>query len=166
MLVVVSDSSRLISLTRLGRWSLLRELHDSVFIPQAVWDEVAVGGAGLPESTALREAVRVGWVQVKRPVTAGAPLGEAAEQLGRADGEGILLARELDALLPTDDAEVRVLAESVAVKVSGTVGLLVRAKRDGKIERLRPLLDQLRAQTNFHMSEKLYQTALSDSDEA
>jgi len=41
MLAVVSDSSPLIYLTRLGQMALLRVLHDSVLVPQAVWDEVS-----------------------------------------------------------------------------------------------------------------------------
>lgn len=166
MLAVVSDSSPLIYLTRLGRLSLLRELHDSVFVPQAVWDEVAVGGEGLPECAGLREAVAAGWVRVKLPREKPSALGEGAKDLGRADVEAILLARELGAVLLTDDAEVRELAERVAVKVSGTVGLLVRAKREGMLDYLTPVLNQLRTQTNFRMSQKLYQGALRDGGEA
>lgn len=166
MLAVVSDSSPLIYLTRLGWLSLLRELHDSVFVPPAVWEEIAVGGEGLPESAALRDAVTRGWIKVKSPSANEATLGKAAEQLGRADVEAILLARELQAILLTDDSEVRDLAESIAVKVSGTVGLLVRAKREKRIDCLKPILDQLRTQTNFHIGEKLYQAALRDAGEA
>ncbi len=165
MLAVVSDSSPLIYLTRLGHLSLLRKLHESVFVPQAVWDEVAVGGKGLPESAALQEAVGDGWISVKSPAGSASVLGNGAKDLGRADVEAILLARELGAILLTDDAEARDAAESVAVKVTGTVGLLVRARMEGHIPHLQPVLDQLRKRTNFRMTEKLYQQALQEGGE-
>lgn len=165
MLAVVSDSSPLIYLTRLGRLPLLRECFDRSFVPLAVWDEVAVRGWGLPESVALREAVAEGWIQVRRPGGNAADLGKAAESLGRADAEAVLLARELGALLLTDDAEVREAAASVALRVTGTVGLLLRAKRERKIGQLKPLLELLRARTNFRMSDTLYQTVLREAGE-
>lgn len=166
MLAVVSDSSPLIYLTRLGRLPLLRALHDTVIVPQGVWHEVAVGGEGLPESTALRAAVSEGWIQVKLPAQPAIELGEAAERLGRADIEAVLLAKQLGAVLLTDDSEARELAESISVRVSGTVGLLVRAKREQQIDRLKPLLDYLRTETNFRMSERLYVMALHEGGES
>jgi predicted nucleic acid-binding protein len=44
MLAVVSDSSPLIYLTRLDQMPLLQRLHERVIVPQAVWQEVAIGG--------------------------------------------------------------------------------------------------------------------------
>ena len=72
MHLIVADSSPLIYLTRLGFFSLLRILHDSVIVPASVWNEVVIGGAGLPESKALQTAVADGWIQVMAP-TVNAP---------------------------------------------------------------------------------------------
>lgn len=160
MLAVVSDSSPLIYLTRLRQFPLLQLLHDAVYVPQAVWEEVAVRGQGFPEAAALRGAVSDGWIQIKQPSTAALSLGPEASQLGQADIDSILLARELNAVLLTDDTEARLLAEKVAVKVSGTIGLLIRAKTGGHITQLRVLLDELRSNTNFRMSDRLYLSAL------
>lgn len=166
MLALVSDSSPLIYLTRLGCLSLLWELHERVFVPQAVWSEITVGGEGLPEAVALRAAVVAGSVQVVALSSGTAASGDAAERLGRADVEAVLLARELGAVLLADDLEVRELARRLAVEVTGTIGLLLRAKRAKRIHRLKPLLDQLLTQTNFRMSASLLQAALSDAGEA
>jgi hypothetical protein len=165
MLAVVSDSSPLIYLTRLAQFGLLRQLHDRVLIPQAVWDEVAVGGQGLPESENLRHAVAAGWIQVKSPTVSLPKLSPQAAALGRGELEAIALAKELGALLLTDDSDGREVAESIGVKVSGTVGLLIRARAEGHITRVRPFLDKLRAETNFRMSESLYRQALAESGE-
>jgi hypothetical protein len=159
MLAVVADASPLIYLARLGRFLLLRELHDAVFVPPAVWAEVAIRGEGWPESRELKAGVSEGWIQIRR-ATSDAPLGSAAEHLGRADTEAILLARELRAVLLTDDAEAREVAEALSVKVAGTIAVLIRARLEGKIDRLQPVLDQLRTETNFRMSEAVYTQAL------
>jgi predicted nucleic acid-binding protein len=45
---VVSDSSTLISLAVIGRFSLLQSLYQTILIPPAVWDEVVVQGAERP----------------------------------------------------------------------------------------------------------------------
>ena len=47
-MTVVSDASALINLARIGELELLRQLYGEVLIPQAVWREVVVKGAGQP----------------------------------------------------------------------------------------------------------------------
>jgi predicted nucleic acid-binding protein len=54
MLAVVSDSSPLVYLTRLDRFELLCQLYDRVFIPPAVWQEVAMEGAARPEGAKVK----------------------------------------------------------------------------------------------------------------
>lgn len=165
MLAVVSDSTPIIYLTRLQLLSLLRRLHETVIIPEAVWQEVTVGGQGLPESGFLRQAVADGWIQIKTPSSDESSLGTIAVGLGRGEVEAILLAKELRALLLTDDAEGRELAERVGLKVSGTLGVLIRGKTEGHLPSLRSLLDRLRRETNFRMTDQLYRNALKDGGE-
>jgi hypothetical protein len=45
-MIVVCDSSPLISLAAIGQFSLLHRLYGTLVIPQAVYDEVVVRGAG------------------------------------------------------------------------------------------------------------------------
>jgi len=45
---VVSNSSALINLARIGKLTLLRELFGVLIVPDAVWKEVVVEGAGQP----------------------------------------------------------------------------------------------------------------------
>ena len=78
MHLIVADSSPVIYLTRLGFFSLLRILHDSVIVPASVWNEVVIGGAGLPESQALQTAVADGWIQVMAPTVNAPALGARA----------------------------------------------------------------------------------------
>jgi predicted nucleic acid-binding protein len=42
--MVVSDSSALINLARIGKLALLRDLYGEIYIPEAVWQEAVVRG--------------------------------------------------------------------------------------------------------------------------
>ncbi len=59
--VVVSDSSPLIHLSRIGRLYLLREFFKEILIPQAVYHEVVVDGEGRPGSRKVKESP---WIRV------------------------------------------------------------------------------------------------------
>jgi uncharacterized protein len=166
MLAVVSDSSPLIYLTRLQVFHVLRDLHDQIFVPKGVWEEIVTGGSGLPEASNLEQAVREGWVHVRVSGLQPSLLGSTAERLGRGELEAILLAKELKAILLTDDSDARHAAERIGIRVSGTLGTLVRAKRKGHVPEVKPLLERLRTETNFRISEQLYQRALAESGES
>ena len=165
MLVVVADSSPVIYLTRLGLFNMLRALHDEVIVPLAVWNEIVVGGAGFPESEELQRAVADGWIAVRSPGESVAALGSGAATLGAGEIQAIQLARETFAMLVTDDSEARAFAEQLGVRVTGTVGLLIRARNEGHVPELRPVLDRLLTETNFRMSDQLYRAALNLSGE-
>jgi predicted nucleic acid-binding protein len=57
---VVSNSSALINLTRIGKLTLLRELFGVLIVPDAVWQEVVVEGAGQPGADEIGSA---DWIQ-------------------------------------------------------------------------------------------------------
>lgn len=163
MLAVVADSSPLIYCTRLGVFSLLRRLHNSVLDPPAVWDEVTVGGVGREEERNVRQAASEGWIRVQAP-TVVIPEVVSRTDLGRGEIEAILLASQVQAILLTDDADARQAAEKFSIAVTGTVGLLVRLKSGDHVKAVKPPLDNLRL-TNFRMSESLYRNALMEARE-
>lgn len=56
------------------------------------------------------------------------------------------------------------MARALGLKVAGTIGILLRAKFQGKIESLREELERLRA-TGFCLSEELYEKVLREVGE-
>lgn len=117
-------------------------------------DEIAVGralGVRLPDLSALE------WVQVRQPASAKAlPL---INDLGPGETEVLMLGLELEAVVILDDGFARKVAETVGLKFTGTLGLLLDAKHDGHIPAIRPLLDQLQA-LRFRVSPQTRQTLL------
>lgn len=159
MPAVISDASPLIYLTHLGRFALLGELHGSVLIPPAVWREVGERGAQRTEGRMLRAAVDAGWIKIEAPA-AVAPADPALEQLGAGEREAIQLAFEKHATLIIDEAEGRAVALQLGIKLSGTLGVLVEAKRRGLLTQVRPEVERLIGETTFRVSEKVRQHIL------
>jgi predicted nucleic acid-binding protein len=153
-LIIVSNSSPLIGLGAIGRLELLHGLFGEIFIPDAVVHEVR----------SVRTS-KVVWV-VPRPVE-DLLLAQALEaELDRGEAEAIALALELKAdLLLMDERRGRRLASGFGLKVLGVLGVLVAAKRQGLIEKVEPLLLDLREGAGFRVSEALFQRALEEAGE-
>lgn len=160
MLLVVCDSTPLIYLARLGRFDLLRQLYELVLIPQAVWHEVAVKGAQFVEGTAVQVAVKAGWMRVETPVGHLQVSPSEAEDLDPGEEEALQLAIERDAMIAIDESHGRDVAKRLGLRITGTVGILVRARHEGVIPALAPELARLR-QTTFRVSEAVIREALA-----
>jgi predicted nucleic acid-binding protein len=86
-------------------------------------------------------------------------------QMDEGEAEAIALALELeDVLLILDDKKARRVAQQMGMKVIGTVGMLLRAKRQGVIAEVKPLLLKL-TEADFRISQGIIQEALRLSGE-
>lgn len=142
--LAVSDSTALITLARIERLALLPRLIGRILIPDAVRAETGTD---------------VDWLSV-RAIRNSALIAALRTQVGPGEAEALALAAETPgAVLILDDKKARRLAAAMTLPVVGTVGLVVRAKREGVVPACRPLLDELRA-ADFHMSPALYRDAL------
>ena len=153
-MIVVSNSSPLISLGAIGRLELLHDLFGEISIPLAVLQEVRSVDIS-PET----------WI-VSRDV-GSPPLSQVLEsELDRGEAEAIALAIELRAdLLLMDERRGRRLASRLGLKVLGVLGILVDAKRIGLIEKIEPVLVELREKAGFRISTALYERALQEAGE-
>lgn len=165
MAAVVSDSSVLISLAAIRQFGLLPLLYGEVFVPDAVWREVANTSSGSPGVSEAHAARATGWLKV---ATAGnRPLVTQLEAtLDPGEAEAIALAVErAPCLLLIDESDGRRVARAMGVPRTGTVGVLLRAKVDGHVAALKPLLDELIAQHHFRLHHDLYRQAVIESGE-
>jgi predicted nucleic acid-binding protein len=159
--MVICDSSSLIHLGGIGRLGLLRELYGKLIIPKAVWREVVEEGKGRAGVVEVQEARLAGWIEV-RPASQESLLKSLKQELDDGEAEVICLAVELKAsLVLLDETEARRVAGLYELKKTGAVGVLIRARLDGKLEALRPELDRLRNEAGFWLEEKLYRQALA-----
>lgn len=80
------------------------------------------------------------------------------------EAEAIAVARARDALLIIDDDRGRRLALRLGLRIKGTLGILVLAKRRGLLARVRPLIEGL-PQRGIYVSQRLIDAVLLDVDE-
>lgn len=85
---IVSNASILINLARIGKLSLLHKLHGELIIPEAVWQEVVVEGAGQPGAVGGKTATWIKrgseWIKL----TARRPSGSPSSSKCSASGKG------------------------------------------------------------------------------
>lgn len=138
---VICNTSPIQYLYQLELLYLLPALTERVIVPPAVVEELSVGralGVNLPDLATLN------WVTVRRPVSE--PALPLVTDLGPGETEVLMLALELhEAVVVLDDALARRVAETLGLRLTGTLGLLLDAKRAGLIAAVGRLLDQLEA---------------------
>ena len=136
-LTVVSDTSPLLYLHRVGQLDLLRRLYGRIFVPEQVGDEIKAGGADGPDIRSLS------WIQ---PRTIGVPtMLRMVPDLGPGEAGAIALALETGphSLLLLDDRLARRIAIRHNVPMTGTAGVLLKAKQMGFISSVRSLIEEL-----------------------
>ncbi len=161
-MIVVSDTSPVLSLALIGQLDLLKQLYGSIVIPRAVHDEIVVGGAAYENGNAI---VRQPWISVGA-ATNSIVIALLLRELDRGESEAIALAIELKAqLLLIDEFKGRRLAEYLGLPHVGVVDLLGEAKRHHYLPAIKPTLDALMDRAHFHVSAKLYQRTLQTAGE-
>lgn len=160
---VVSDSSVLIALSSTGFLALIKERFPAgIVIPEAVWREVVVDGG---EKRGAHSVAKADWIRVasakdRRTVS----LLQTDLDLGEA--EAIALAKEIDAdVILIDERNARKAAQHMQLKVLGTVGILLWAKKAGRIQCLKTALDSLCIDGKFRVSPAPYERVLQESGE-
>lgn len=157
-MIVVSNSTPLIALSAIGQFSLLQSLYSNMAIPEAVYDEVVIAGAGKSGSQEVANAVWISKHIVLNQQAVTDLLNQTKLQIG--ESEAIILAQELNAdLLILDDNNARKEAKTRNVSVTGTVGILLLAKQQGLIAVVKSSLDAL-LQSGFRLSTTTYQATL------
>lgn len=165
MPAVVVDSSVLITLAAGEQFHLLREFYSTVHIPPEVWNETTATTKpfGVRE---VQQAKAEGWLFVQAPQdlakVAGLPFN-----LQPGETEALALALELTgSLLLVDDAQGRKAAAALGIQYTGTLGVLLRGKAEGKIPALKPVLELLASRTTFWLSPAVEAAALKQAGES
>ena len=156
----VSDTSPLLNLAIIGRLELVRAQFGSVLVPPAVVREFRLE-EGRPGSSALRQTIEKEWIVEKEP--SDAPLIRTLGQdLDLGESEAITLAVEKKAgLVLLDEREGRRRAQNVGLEVTGVLGILAQADRQGDLDSLSDALDRLEGETGFWIGSTLREQILS-----
>ena len=162
-MIVVSNSSPLISLSAIGLFDLLHTLFVTITIPEAVYQEIVVQGQGRPGAN---EVANAGWI-TRRAVIDYQAVQHLIDttRLERGESEAIVLATELTAdYLILDDLAARRQALEQSLPVIGTIGIFVLARAKQLIPSVKQAMDALRA-TGKYIHDDVYNEVLRRVEE-
>jgi predicted nucleic acid-binding protein len=128
---VISDTSCLIALTNTGNLDILHQVCQTVLVTPEIAAEY---GENLP-----------GWIRVV-PVRDSEKTRLIQKSLDPGESSAIALALETEEpLLILDDAQARSFALELGLSITGTLGILIAAYRQGLIADLEPIIASLKA---------------------
>lgn len=136
---LICDTSPIQYLYQTELLHILPTLAESVVAPPAVVDELAAGrqlGVSLPDVTQLD------WISIRKP--SGEIALPLVNDLGPGEAGVLMLALESRrSVAVLDDVLARRVAETLHLRFTGALGLLLDAKSVGLIQKVGPILDQL-----------------------
>ena len=136
-MIVVSNSTPIISLASINKIDLLEKLFGCIYIPMAVYGEI-------------KAKENYGYYEIKkdffkvRDISDDACKNLLLKDLDEGETETIILALEMKAkFVLIDERLAYKIAKSLDLTSIGTLAILIEAKKKGLIEKLRPLIEEM-----------------------
>ncbi len=147
---IISDTSCLIILTNIGELELLLRLYGQITTTLDIATEY---GETLPE-----------WVEIMN--VADKSKQQLLElQIDKGESSAIALALEMpNSTIILDDYKARKVASQLGLTFTGTIGIIVKAKLQGLIPSIKPLIAKIK-QTDFRLSTEIELQALKQANE-
>ncbi len=148
--IVISDTSTLIVFHKIDEFNLLEKVYGNLITTPEIAEEF---GETLPD-----------WIQVQS-VSDKKYQYFLETQIDIGEASAIALATEYnDALLLLDDLKARKLAIRLGFKISGTLGVIHKAKQLSIIDKVKPLIDKIML-TDFRIADKIIEDILKLNNE-
>ena len=157
---VVVNSTPLIIFGNIDDLKILQELYGEIIIPRAVFEEVT----SKDDDAKLKLSQNLSWIKVLEVQDKN---NRKMYQAKLHDGEVevMMLSNEISAdLLIIDDNAAKKTEKFLGFTVTGTLGVILKAKSEGIIPQVKPILDEILRQ-GFYISSKLMETVLKTSNE-
>ena len=158
---VIVNSTPLLVLGNIGQLDVLHKMYGEIIIPEAVVREVT------EKEDAASQAVRAAdnWIKVEA-VQNPSEYALYRARLHAGEVETMILAQQSPKadLIVLDDNAARKTADFLGLTVTGTIGILLKAKQNGIIAQIKPLLNEI-MQNGFFISDRLLQMILKAAGE-
>lgn len=157
-MIVISDTTPIISLMKVDRLDLLQQLFDVVYIPMAVYRELTENEAYPREAKIVQECdfLLVEKVENEKSVA----ILRNLTGLDAGESEAIILADEKQSdVLLMDENKGRHVAKKMGIAITGTIGILMQAFDERMLskEDVEECIEHLK-ERGIRISEKLYQS--------
>ena len=147
---IIVNSTPLIALCKVKQLEILKKLYGEITIPNAVFDEVS-----RKNDTVKRMIKEAQWIQIESvPDNSNKRMYQA--KLHEGEVEVMILAQEYmeDHLVVIDDDAARKTAEFLGLTLTGTMGILIKAKQQGIIDAVMPIVNKME-DNGIYLSDKL-----------
>lgn len=159
--MIVADAGPIIAFARIRRLDLLRSVVGELVIPDAVYEElVQKGPSRRPGATEVEQS---SWIQ-KMAVMDRTALIQLPFHLHLGEREAIILAQEIDTQLLIDESRGRRVAREKGLEVYGSLRILIEAKPQGLIAKVRPVIQNM-LDAGYWIDEALIRSLLQETGE-
>ena len=155
-MIVISDSTPLISLMKAGQLNVLKGLYGEILIPGAVYSELTVNDRFADEMETIRQCAFIRVVSVKDRKTVN--VLQRATGLDLGGSEAIVCADDYQAdVLLIDEKAGRRVARTMGLHIQGTIGVLLQAydQRLLTAKEIDEAIEKLR-NSKRHISEEMF----------
>ena len=162
---VMCNTSPIIGLMTIGRLSLLWELFETVYIPEAVYDELCADSITHKDDISVIKKCIADGKLILCKVENRKMVESLYGRLHFGELEVIIGAKEKDIKLAViDDLAARKMANDVLLDTVGILGILLLAKSSGLIKTIKEEVDKLR-ESGYRISDRLYYDTLKRAGE-
>lgn len=155
-MIIVSDTTPIITLSKIERLDLLQKLFENIMIPRAVYDELTSNAQFQEEAKTINDAEYIKVVKVED--SKAVKLLQRATGLDLGEAEAIIYTDSYKTgLLLMDEIKGRKIAKQMGISIMGTVGILMAAY-DEKLISSHEIKEYIEIMKNVgrHISDKLY----------
>jgi len=157
---IVVNTSPWIALSVCGQIPLLKKLYNEVYIPLGVKGEILAGGK---QGVGIRELKTNPWLKIEKVVDIEKV--KLLYELEQGEAEVIILAKEKGVRQVLIDEKVaRLQAKVLGLEVIGTIGLLLKAKKEGILSSIKPLINRI-LEHNIWIKDEIIRGILKDAGE-
>jgi len=153
---IVSDTTTLIILGKLGRYDLLENIFSKIYIPQEVMKEVNIKSDGVYEEIEQNSLFET------KEISDMALFSLLDGILDKGESEAIVLAKELSLILLIDEKKGRGIAKNMGLDIIGLLGILILNVKKSLISNREALviLEEIKG-LKFRISQKLEESFLN-----
>jgi len=152
---VVSNTTPILNLLKIGKLDLFKELYGKIIISQAVYYEIEAG----KDKDYYIDMGKIDWIEIMPIKSESSRL--YLFDLDDGEAETIILAKEQAAdVVIIDEKFGRRYASMINVPVTGTIGILLKAKECGLITAIAPILQELRNKSSW-ISNNVFEKAIA-----
>lgn len=158
---VIVNSTPLIVLSNINYLHLLKDLYKDIYIPQAVYDEVTAKN----DSACQQIKNNLNWIHICK-IQDQSQKRMYQAKLHDGEVEVMILAQENQNkdLVIIDDNSAKKTAKYLGLTVTGSLGVILKAKKQGLITSVIPLLNQL-IQNGFYISPEVFEFVKDEAGE-